>query len=79
MPVTIKTVKEKKYLYFNYYKTDEKKKVEKYCGPAGDPESMRRAKAFEKQHLKEQIGYFQAKVEEIESLELKKPVGKRKE
>jgi|APSaa5957512535_1039671.scaffolds.fasta_scaffold44203_2 hypothetical protein len=60
----IKTVKDKKYLYFSYYETGEKR--EKYCGLASDKQSKKKALQFELEHLKEQKNNITQKIIEIE-------------
>ena len=61
----IKTVKDKKYLYYSYYEDGEK--CEKYCGLASNPDSEKKALQFELEHLKEQKKSLSQKVIEIES------------
>lgn len=61
----IKTVKDKKYLYFSYYENGEKR--EKYCGLASNPESEKKALQFELEHLKEQKKRLSQKIVEIET------------
>lgn len=48
----IKTIKDKKYLYFSYY--DNGKKCERYCGLASKPKSEKIALQFELEYVKEQ-------------------------
>ena len=61
----IKTVKDKKYLYFSYYENGEKR--EKYCGLASDKQSEKKALQFELEHLKEQKKRLSQKIIEIET------------
>ena len=61
----IKTIRDKKYLYYSYY--DNGKKCEKYCGLSSDVKSKKKALQFELEHLKEQKKNLSQKVIEIES------------
>ena len=61
----IKTVRDKKYLYFSYY--DKGEKCEKYCGLSSDPQSKKKALQFELEYLKNQKKNLSQKVIDIES------------
>jgi len=61
----IKTVRNKKYMYYSYY--DNGKKYEKYCGLASDTQSKKKLLQFELEHLKEQKKSLSQKVIETES------------
>ena len=61
----IKTVRNKKYLYYSYYENG--KKCEKYCGLAFDVQSKKKVLQFELEHLKEQKKNLTQKVIEVES------------
>lgn len=61
----IKTVKDKKYLYFSYYENGGKR--EKYCGLASNKQSEKKALQFELEYLKEQKKNLSQKVIEIEN------------
>jgi hypothetical protein len=64
VPIATKTVKGTKYLYFTYY-DENNKKIEVYCGPEREPESMKIAKQHEREHLKSHIRSFQRRLDEI--------------
>jgi hypothetical protein len=65
VPITTKTVKGAKYVYFVYYDPDNKRKREIYCGPATDPESMAKARIHEQEYLKSNIRSYQRKLDEL--------------
>ena len=57
---TVKKSGKKEYLYYSYY--DGGRKVTKYCGHAADPESERRADAYEIEDLEMQVRSIQARL-----------------
>jgi site-specific DNA-methyltransferase (cytosine-N4-specific) len=65
LPIATKTVKGIRYLYFTYYDNDTKKKVELYCGPESDPQSLKIAKQHEREYLKSQVRSFQRRLDEL--------------
>lgn len=62
MPITTKTVKTVRYLYFTYYDSLERRKKEIYCGPANDPKATEKAQELERGHLRAQITSLQSQL-----------------
>lgn len=52
LPITVKTVRGIRYVYFTYYDSGLKKSVEKYCGPESDPDAYKKAVELEEKRLK---------------------------
>ena len=69
MPISLKTVKRRKYVYFRRFDEKQRKKIERYCGPEADPGSMRKARKLEKAYLREHVSLFQERIKELEATE----------
>lgn len=67
MPITTKNVKGKRYLYYSYYDTDERKKKEIYCGGVDTKEANRKALETELEYLRKQKKNLNDRIKEIES------------
>lgn len=63
--ISIKTIKDKQYMYYIYYANDAK--YEKYCGLASSDESKRKAIEFELEELEGQQKSIALKISELSS------------
>ena len=63
MSLVYKNVKRGRYMYYAYYV--DGKKVEKYCGPAGRPESGLKALRFELEDLEGQKAALADRIAEV--------------
>jgi DNA-binding MarR family transcriptional regulator len=55
LPITRKTVKGIKYLYFAYYDPSTKRKKEIYCGAENNPAAQAKARELEHSHLEKRL------------------------
>ena len=60
-----KLIKGHEYLYYVYY--ENRKKFERYCGPASKPESTKKFLQFDLERLKEQKKNLSQKIIETEA------------
>lgn len=71
MPITTKTVKRTRYLYFIYYDPKGKGKKEIYCGAANDPKAQQKAQELERKHLQQQISSLESQLQTFQTVTTK--------
>ena len=67
--IIVKTIKGRKYLYFVHYV--DKKKIEKYCGPALKSESQKKVTQLAIEVLKKQKRVLTARIHKLEKRKFK--------
>jgi len=73
LPIAYKEVKNTKYVYFSYWDSEQKKKIEIYCGSANDPSSLEKAQALESELLQKQIANLQSQLKKFDAGTVKRP------